>query len=373
MEIQEFVSGEDFKKLIDEKLVNANSVKYILKKHGIFPVCVSPSALSELVYTGFFGSGFMTEVQQAMNFEQNSLKSTMVVIDPQIFNNGNSFITNLSDEFLQLQRIPDSRYQLKNIVQANNGSLKLQYCYTKQQKGRVRMADKKEITLDVSIDPLNDGKYKVNIRHVGISESKQFVALLEDMIKQPQEDHLFSVRRVTLNSLKKSHKVDFFDNFGTYVHKEWSLLDITNVTVNKNEASIDESDDTETELEENEPTGKLTGISSAVLTGGGLRNNDFVKECMQQGFIFSSMRFKFRHKSLPIVIEIDVTFKQTDLKIIITRAWKTEDDGKDYITPLPNDEQDEYIDYFQIIAYKVYSELLSMQKKEIESLNRNEA
>ena len=61
------------------------------------------------------------------------------------------------------------------------------------------------------------------------------------------------------------------------------------------------------------------------------------------------MRYKFEHKSLPIMVEIDITFKQIDLKINITRTWRTEDDGKDNITPLPSSEQDEYIDYFQNI------------------------
>lgn len=166
------------------------------------------------------------------------------------------------------------------------------------------------------------------------------------MVKPSEEEQIFSIKRITLSSLQKANKVDFFDNFGAYSHKDWYLVDITNVTLNKNEFVIDDdADESITELKENEPTGKLTGISSAVLTGGGLRNNDFVKECMQQNFIFSSMRYKFQHKSLPITVEIDITFKQTDLKINITRTWRTEDDGKDYITPLPGSEQDEYIDY----------------------------
>ena len=149
------------------------------------------------------------------------------------------------------------------------------------------------------------------------------------------------------------------------------MIDITNVTVNKNEKAIDDDDESTTEeIGENEPTGKLTGISSAILKGAGLRNNDFVKECMLQNFIFSSMRYKWRHRTLPTIIEIDVTFKQTDLKINITKTYKTEDDGKDYITPLPESEQDEYIDYFQNVAYLVYSKLLKAQRTELSELGR---
>ena len=370
MAIQEYVSGEDFKKLIDDKLINANSVKQILKKCGIFPVYTSQASLSDLVYTIFLGSGVMSEMQQVMNFEQSSSKSTMLVIDPKNVPADADFVTNLSDEFIKLQRIPTSVYQLKNIYKTDK-DLMLQYCYTKPQRGRIRMADKKEITLDVQISQLADGKYKANIRHEGISESKQFVSLLEEMIRSMGEEPLFAVRRITLDSLQKSNKVDFFDNFGTYQHKEWTLVDITNVTVNKSEKVIDEDDSeelAETELEENEPTGKLTGISSAILTGDGLRNNDFVKECMQQNFIFSSMRYKWQHKSLPIVIELDITFKQKDLKISITKTWKTEDDGRNYVTPLPESDQSDYINYFQNIAYLIYSDLIQKQRLELEKM-----
>ncbi len=370
MAIQEYVSGEEFKKLIDDKLVNASSVKHVLKKGGILPVCTSPNSLSELMYTTLLGSGIMTQIHQVMNFEQNNLKSTMVVINSKALPDGIDFLTGLSDEFIKLQRIPSSQYRLKNICNNEDSELVLQYCYDKQQKGRVKMADTKEVTLDVKISPLNAGQYKVNIRHEGISESKQFISLLEDMVKPSPDEQIFSVKRITLNSLQKTHKVDFFDNFGAYVHHDWSLVDITNVTVNKSQAVVDEDsdDDSTTEISENEPTGKLTGISSAILTGGGLRNNDFVKECMKQNFIFSSMRYKWRHKTLPITIEIDVTFKQKDLKINITKTWKTEDDGKDYPTPLPSSEQDEYIDYFQNVAYSVYSKLLEAQKAELAEL-----
>ena len=48
MAIQEYVSGEEFKKLIDDKIINANSVKYIIKKRGIFPVCTSPVSYTHL-------------------------------------------------------------------------------------------------------------------------------------------------------------------------------------------------------------------------------------------------------------------------------------------------------------------------------------
>lgn len=96
------------------------------------------------------------------------------------------------------------------------------------------------MTLDVTISPLeNDSqKYKVSIRHEGMSDSKQFVTLLDEMIQEDSEQAVFGLKRITLASLLKAHKVDFFDDFGAHTHKEWKLTDIINVTVNKDEKAL---------------------------------------------------------------------------------------------------------------------------------------
>lgn len=365
MAIQKYVHGEYFKKLIDDKLVNTNSVKHILKQKGIVPICNSIDSLSELVYRILFGSGTMTQIHNVMNFEQNNLKSTMVVINPKHIDCENDFLTNVADEFINRQRIPNTKYKLENIRKDNSG-VTLQYSFEKPQKGRVSLAESRVVTLDVSITPIDSVQYKVSIRHEGMSESKQFISLLDDMTKVEPSEQVFSIKRVTLSSLLKDNKVDFFDQFGTYQHTLWTVINITNVTVNKNESTIDEdSDDSNAqEINDNEPMGKLTGISTAILTGDGLRNNDFVKECMAQNFIFSSMRYKLSHNALPIVIEIDVNFKQTDLKINIIKTYRIEDDGKESIAPLPPDEQSEIINYFQNVAYEIYLKLLERQRED---------
>ncbi len=37
MAVQSFVKGDDLKKLIEDKLINAQSVKYVLRQKGILP------------------------------------------------------------------------------------------------------------------------------------------------------------------------------------------------------------------------------------------------------------------------------------------------------------------------------------------------
>ena len=66
MAVQSFVKGDDLKKLIDDKLINAQSVKYVLRQKGILPVCTNSEALSDLIHHHFFGSATMTQMQEVM-------------------------------------------------------------------------------------------------------------------------------------------------------------------------------------------------------------------------------------------------------------------------------------------------------------------
>lgn len=172
------------------------------------------------------------------------------------------------------------------------------------------------------------------------------------------------MHRITLDKLTKSNCVDFFDEFGKKKFKDWKVIDITNVTVN-HDNTLDEENAESIELgnNDNAPTGRLTGISSAILSGGGLRNNQFVKECMSQGFVFSSMRFKLSNTREASTIEIEVNFKQSDLKINIIKTYIAEDDGKDHIVPFPHDKQSEIISYFQMEAYQIYEGLRKKQRQ----------
>ena len=368
MGIQKYVTGSEFKKLISDKMISTAGLKSALGMRGILPVCTSVEDLSDLVFRFFLGSEFMTQLHDEMNLEQSNLKSTVVILRPQEKSSNEPFLQSLTDELLKSQRISHTKYILKNISRTE-AAINLEYCYFKPQKGRVSLAEEREVSLHVEISKISSAEYKVNIRHEGLSESKPFISFLEDMTSRLEEDTIFKLKRVSLSNLVTQNKVDFFDRLGSYVHKDWQLEDITNITVNQNLATIDADDtDNDKTLTENESSGKLTGIKSAILSGAGLRNNEFVKDCMAQDFIFSSMRYKLRHKSSPSAVEVEVTFKQIDIKVNITKMYTTQDDERDAIDTWPEYEQSSFIDYFQNICYEVYSSLLNSQKQNVTKL-----
>ena len=372
MAVQEFVKGDDLKKLIIDKLISAQNVKHVLQQKGILPVCFNPEDLSNLINYHLFSSQTMTYLQEVMNFDQNNLKSTVLILSPQKEFPKQDFLSAIADEFVNKSRKLNNDNSIKNIIQ-NESSVTLQYTHQKIQKGRIKIAEKRKVTLDVTISPLDqDSKeYKINIRHEGISDSKLFVSLLDEMFQENREQSIFRLKRITLASLTSTHKVDFFDKFGTQAAKDqWNLIDIINVTVNKDEKCIDDSESEviSNEISTSDSTDRLSGISTAILKGDGLRNNEFVKECMAKGFIFSSMCYKFMNTKDPITIVVEVNFKQIDLKINIIKTYRNED-NKEVLFQLPPDDQNFYINYFQNVAYTVYSKLIEKQKTEVNNLS----
>lgn len=355
MTIKNYLACKDFRKIIEDKIVNACNIKFLLRKRGILPVCISSSDLAQQTYRIFWGHEFASKIVDYIDAEQNNLKSTVLIIKPKETIENVDYIQEIVNEFINKKNISQTQYKIAYVTKRNdNSGVDLKYSYNKTIKGKMSVLENKEINLDISISPIND-KFKVNIKHEGMSDSKNFVNFIDKMMNNPDSTSVFKLSRIRLESLNAENKVNFFDKFGNYKHNDWFTRDITSVSLTRN---IDDNDDN---LDNQLDTNTLAGISSAVLNGAGLRKVSFVEDCMSKGFFFQSMRFRLEHKNLPLTLEIDVSFKQTDLKIIINKAMLTDDDGKNIKTILARNEQIGYIDYFQDIAYELYSNLIKEQ------------
>ncbi len=359
MTIKNYLTCKDFKKIVEEKIVNTTNIKLLLRKRGILPVCASSTDLAKMTYRFFWGYEFITMIVEHIDTEQNNLKSTLLIINPKEDINDKDYIQELANELINQKNIPNTPYKISYInKRKDNSGIDLKYTYNKSVKGKMSVLENKEINLDISISPIKE-KFKVNIKHEGMSDSKNFVNFIDKMMNNPDSQSSFKLSRIRLESLNATNKVNFFDKFGNYKYEEWFIRDITSVSLSKKSGENEEIlDNQENLLDSN----TVIGISSAILNGAGLRKVSFVEDCMQKGFFFQSMRFKLEHKSLPLILEIDISFKQTDLKVIIYKAMTPDDDGKNIKTIISRKEQSNYIDYFQNVAYEIYTELVASQK-----------
>lgn len=358
MKIQSFVDGKDLKRCIEEKVINANSLKYILKCHGIVPICCNVNDLASLVYPLLLGSEILTNVSKAINSEQNALKSALAILKDKKDTVGS--LLELQDMLSTEERLrSDSKYKVSK-VKMQDDVLTFNLSYKKTQKGRSELVHDKTILLDVEVKKLEGKDYKLNIRHDTSAEPGLVVNLLEEILRKDGESAPFEVKRITLDRLVDKNKIGFFDSFGKYGFEDYYVTDIVKVSLNNKASNKDDGDEITTT---NDSNGRLTGISKAILSGGSLITNSFVKECIDQGFYFSSMNYRLASKNNPKTIEVEIKFQRSDFKINLVKAWETDTQDKDNIVVLPRDEQEALIDYFQNVCYEIYMEIIKKQKE----------
>jgi len=140
------------------------------------------------------------------------------------------------------------------------------------------------------------------------------------------------------------------------------LKTITGITVKKLSTSEDEVEEEISADEQEQPVGTLAGINQAVLHGNGLRSNEFVQTCLNQGFEITSMKYRYESKQEATEFVVSVNSKNEDLRIDIDKSY-AEEDGRLYHQPLPKSDQDEIIHAVQTEANNIYDILREKQKE----------
>lgn len=172
------------------------------------------------------------------------------------------------------------------------------------------------------------------------------------------EESAFSLIHINLLSLPPKSSVVFFERVMKTDFEHWKLKTITGITLKKADSVYEENEDDETEEDEGEVVTEeaLAGISQAALQGNGLQNNQFVKDTLDQGYIISSMRFRYTCKLEAEEFAIVISCKGTDLRIDIDKTY-CEEGERLYVSPFSRDRQDEIILIFQNIANSICSDL----------------
>ncbi|WP_026478288.1 hypothetical protein [Alkaliphilus transvaalensis] len=364
--ITEFTVNTDLKRVIEEQQIRPTRVKAFYKQHGILLLNTNAADLAEAAYTLFLGSTDMSSLQELVQTEKNYQKSTVFLIESlDRTQKLDDFHEELVDEINRYRALGNGKYGLEDVVKDEEGNTVVKFCYEKHVSGKVKFISRNKRTLNVTINNMNNSnKLKVDVRQTDSSDSKEFLNFIH-MIKRPSSNSpdLFNISHITLDALLSKNKIEFFDKLAKHKFADWKLVTITGISVIKNESLMDDAE--VLEYDESTNSQALTGISSAILKGDSLRNNEFVQTCLKEDFLITAMKYKYSHKKEAKSVIIDINFKGTDVRVNIDKTYLDDDNGVEYATPLSFSEQDEIIKVFQEASIQVYSDLLNMQKNKI--------
>lgn len=370
--VSEFTSNSEFKRVIEEQQIKANRLKQFLKSKGIVLLNNKATDLALASYTLFLGSEDMTELQELITVGSNYQKSTMLVLTPaEDIEEDESIVEVLLDEINRYKTVAQGKYIIENVNKEDENNLHITFTYEKKLPGRMKLINTKKKTVKVHLGSITGGKeVKVDIRQTDSNDSKEFISILEHLKDNISENNeqIFNIRHITLDKLKRDKKIEFFDLIAKEELDEWMLETIPGITVKKFGIDDEEIDVTDSEEATAADRKALIGITSAILKGNGLRDNSFVKNCIEEGFIITAMKFKYRRKK-DIVTEgavsaiIEISFNNGDIRVDIDKSY-IEEDGKEQLNPLTFKSQDEIVKLFQKISYNVYTELLEKQNND---------
>lgn len=357
--INEYIDCTEFMRLIEDQKIKPSVVKRYLKEQGIVFTATNAHELATNVYTIFLGCQEMERLKQAILHEGNYEKS--VLINSELTETCNEDILDyFSDEFNKWRAAGYKGVAVEQPVIRGN-TMYLQLSYSKKVPGKNRFLKDETRSIQIQIRKRSKKAATIDIRQQSSTDYQRVLEFLS-AITASQEEPELTIKHVNLQVLLPQNRVAFFDELASRQYPNWRLKTITGITVKKLSASEDDEEEELSADEQEQPSGALAGINQAVLHGNGLRSNEFVQTCLNQGFEITSMKYRYESKQEATEFVVSVSSKSEDLRIDIDKSF-TEEDGRLYHQPLPKAEQDEIIHAIQKEANAVYNTLRENQKK----------
>lgn len=252
-------------------------------------------------------------------------------------------------------------YFVERPVKIDN-ELSFSMAYKRKLPGKNKLIEEETRHLKITIRK-NLGDIRsasIDIRQSSGFDAQKAIDLLSRITDAPETNDA-DLHHVNLETLTSKNRVSFFDLLADKKYSYWRLKTITSITVKKSmiDEADEESEDIET-IDDGDTTGALAGISQAILSGSGLRSNSFVKNCIEQGYVISAMKYRYEYTKDAGEFVVSISSKGKDLRVDIDKSY-ADDDGRLYVQPFPKSQQDEIIQLFQNTANTLFTQLCEEQ------------
>lgn len=298
---------------------------------------------------------------------QRSILSGFTLVSDSFFDLSSLYNTIRSKETL----VKDG-YSLKALTKMGEKAFGGEIVYKKRRPGRTAFLkyDKRDISF--TIKSLTEKEWQVEVDGDKSSDGK----VVQQLFEKAAEGKSIRRDELLLSNLSIEDTINFFDGLRTdALDKEWQVNDILRITLRKPTSSDKEEDvedngvDVDKETKEKDEVTvddeHLSGIRQAILEGKNLRDNSFVHSAQKSGYIFTSMTYLFQHKKNGTFLKLRAEFKgspkifEVCLEDYGRNVEKGNDEDKELITKLSDEDNMKYRSQFWNAAKKIYNKLRS--------------
>lgn len=176
--------------------------------------------------------------------------------------------------------------------------------YVKPKAGRIQFLQNERSAFDFYLNRKDEGQWQVEVDASRSNDLKELKSIFSDYLAKGDSVEL--IEHALLNTMQT---IAFFDALAKQgMDNNWQFLDTKHLTLKQGNTDSDE-DNSEDQTKEVTSSPELTGISQAILKGQNLRENNFVRQCVNDGYQFTAMTYEFGHKSEPYFIQVKAEFK----------------------------------------------------------------
>ena len=285
--------------------VKRRFLNQFMQERGIFAVNASNDDISAILSNCILDSNAIEDIR--MNAFQESNKNSLsgfTITSSQADFSVKDIYERARDNDKILMSKGYSLGVLTKETRDNTVGYKGQIDYEIRRPGRIQFIDKEKSQCQFFLFGRDKGEWQVEVDGTRTQDGKEVQKLFSKLIdKEKTQLHVLN-----FDNLKDLQTIEFFDQvIEKGLSKVWRFQDVVGLTFRRGR------DEEEEELEKNDdktsssPT--LTGIRQAVLEGGHLREDAFVKQFEEQGCIFSSMTLEYSKTETPEIIHVRAEFK----------------------------------------------------------------
>ena len=254
-------------------------------------------------------------------------------------------------------------YKLGKLLTEKRGEItvyKGRLDYEIRKPGRIQFMEKEQSHCDFFIYENKKGEWQIEVDCSRSSDGKEVQKLFSQFVNKETT----TISSLNIDNLSDKQTIEFFDALIDHgMTDEWRFDDVIALTFRRGRNNEDEEENADSEDEqEGRTTSLLSGIRQAILEGGGLREDAFVKQFEESGCIFTAMTFEFCNKTVPEVIHIRAEFKGSPkvFEVSIVDYFETTGtDAKRENASLPLKKNLEIRSAFWNQAHKIYAGIVS--------------
>lgn len=371
----EYTDVAEFKRLIEERKIKPERVRSYLKTKGMIFTSANAEAFAKHLYTVFLGSREMTEITEMFQSDSSYEKSLLLKAKANEELEPESTIIDFFAGEIARFRNSNSAYSVEQPMRSEDArQLTFYTSYVKKSPGKNKLLQSDRRTLRINMREISADEVVIDIRQQSSSDATEALKLLK-LIEGKPDESAFSLIYVNLLSLPPKSSVAFFERLRNTKFEGWKLKTITGITLKRSNSASDESENDEDEedvLGEEDIVSEeaLAGINQAALSGSGLHHNQFVKDTLAQGYVISSMRFRYACK-LNEEFAVAISVKGKNLRIDIDKTY-VEEKGRMLDSPFPKTRQDEIILAFQNASNSICTDLRNQILEGLEALENSD-